>query len=143
MRLDRTQTENYEKYRTTWAHPDGVVWKAVGTLVFPDLTVGGLVVHAVVGMRKRTALLAMVTERSVSLVLNVTGGGAQQVDIVGSLGNANTPGTTVSYESDLAAADVRFTPSVVGSAVHLLVEAQWPALVGGESLEIVSDVWWE
>jgi hypothetical protein len=135
--------QNYETFSDVWTHPDGVVWKEIGTITLPPLTAGGLLIHAVVKLRKQTSHLAMVTERSVALALHVTGGGAQEVDIVGSLGNADTPGSTISYESDLVAADVRFTPSIVGSSVEVLVEAQYPALVGGESLDMSADIWWE
>jgi hypothetical protein len=142
MRVDRTQTEGYEKFRAAWTYPDGAAWKAVGTIAFPVAN-GCYVVHAKLALRCRTTNNGAVLHRAVGLTVTDDTGAGRFANVTGLLGAPFTPGSTVADFSDLAAADVRFTPTVVGATVNVLVEAQWPGLVGGQTLDVSSDVWWE
>ena len=142
MRADRTQLEGYEKFRAAWTHPNGATWKAVGAVSFPVLN-GVYMVHAKVALRCRTTNNGAVLHRALGLTVTSDTGGGNLAKVTGALAAPVTPGSTVADLSDLAAADVRFTPTVVGANVSVLVEAQWPGLAGGQTLDVSSDVWWE
>jgi len=137
MRVTREQITGVESYSHAFVHPAGVAWGTLGTATLP-LADGAYVVHASVRMQESRTGHAAVINRIVTLVMH-TG----TVDIVGQLGAGTTFGDTVNYESDLAAADVRFTPSVAAGAVHVLVEARWPGLQAGATLTVNAEIWWE
>lgn len=142
MRVDRTQVKDYEAGAAVWHHPDGAAWKLAKRVTFPAVN-GGVALHATVRMRKQLTQDAAVIQRNVALVVTGDVGMVLLVDYVGALGEASVPGSTVSYDSDLAAADCRFVATIVGANVQVDVEAQWPGLAGGDAMEVSADVWWE
>ncbi|MFA4974604.1 MAG: hypothetical protein WC683_18520 [bacterium] len=141
MRLAREQIERVQTYKATWVHPDGVAWKTLGTLLIPG-TDESVSVHVKARMKLAGSTTGMVTHRVLPLTIDDAGGPIVFV-IVGVPLMTQGPGETIMYQTDLAGADLQFVCSVVGANVQVLVQLRWPALVGGQSLEVGAELWWE